>query len=227
MRTKRQYLVLVRHGQSRKCVAIEQGSNNNHYNVTGTDREIELTELGKQQAHTSGLWLAPLFPPNHPIDRIWLSGFTRVAQSAEQIISALGYQPPCSVDKRLEKRSYGRFWNLTLTGIQELYPEEYALMQTQGPLLYCPPDGESHLTFSKRVSSFVSEHIDPVRENLLLPAHLAVMVEILCKFCGLGPDEALKLYQQMHFPNGGILMFSRSGPGHSWEFCQFPHESVL
>src|SRR5262249_3152143 len=108
-----QFLALVRHGQSEANVATQAGTDGHYYPVNGSDLAISLTAQGHLDAGPAGIRLSRQFPTTCPIHRMYISRFERVKQSADEIEKALGYKPLRHEDGRLEKRSYGDFWNLS------------------------------------------------------------------------------------------------------------------
>ncbi len=83
--------------------------------------------------------------------------FERVRQTASLISDCFDYEPLYTEDARVEKRSYGKFWNLTYRGVKELYPDEYSIFETLGPFKYRPPGGENYYDLFERIEEFGGE----------------------------------------------------------------------
>jgi broad specificity phosphatase PhoE len=211
-----QYLVLLRHGQSEANEALEAGEDGLHYKVTGSDREVALTELGAAQALEAGKQLARLFPSNLPINIAWLSPFCRIRQTLEQVELALGYQVQRAEDERLAKRNYGLFWNLTYKGVAVLFPEEHARFLELGHLHYRPPEGENYFDLFARIEEFIGSELDRAQGNLLICAHSVVCLAFQRVFEKLPDQEVVRLYEESALPNGHLRIYMRQAPGQAW-----------
>ena len=217
-----QYLVLVRHGQSAANIVTQSPTDSLYYEVSGSDSEVRLTDLGRLQARAAGLQLGRLFTPQAPLDEILLSPFLRVKETADEIAAAFGYRPASAVDSRLSKRNYGQFWNLTYKGVELLYPAEFQLYQQQGKLLHRPPGGENYFDVFKRVDNLIDDKISRCRHNLMLVTHSVVMLSFRRRFEALADEEVVRLYEEVALANGQILAYARSGPDREWKPCSVP-----
>jgi broad specificity phosphatase PhoE len=216
-----QYLAVVRHEESQANVVMQIPTDELFYPVAGSDPEVGLTADGFLHGPTTGQRLARLFPPETPVDRLILSPFRRVRESADRIQDGLGYAPPRLEDSRLSKRSYGAFWNLTYKGLQELHPEEYQRYLQMGKFLYrAPGGGENYPDVFARVTAFVEEAVAPSCENLLVVTHSVVMLALQRQFEGLSDEEIVRMYEQVEIPNGHIMLYRRQDPSRPWERCQ-------
>lgn len=212
-----QFLALFRHGESWANVATQQPTDSHYYEISGSDPHVGLTPNGLEQSLATGHLLARLFPPETPIDSLHLSPFRRVEQSADQVDKGLGYAPPRKVDKRLSKRSYGAFWNLTYKGLEELYPDEHAAYEKAGKLLYrAPGGGENYPDVFARVAEYIDEEINPSRENIAIGTHSVVMLAFQRKFEGLSAREVLRRYEDVALPNGHVALYVRDDPSQPW-----------
>lgn len=216
-----QYLAVVRHEESQANVVTQIQTDGHFYSVPNSDPEVGLTAGGFLHGFATGQRLARLFPPESPVDRVILSPFRRVQESADCIQDGLGYAPPRLEDSRLSKRSYGAFWNLTYKGFQELHPEEYQRYLRMGKFLYrAPGGGENYPDVFKRVAAFVEEVVAPSRENLLVVTHSVVMLALQRQFEGLSDEKVVHMYEQVEIPNGHIMLYRRQDPSCPWERCQ-------
>lgn len=213
-----QFLALFRHGESWANVATQQPTDSHYYEISGSDPQVGLTPNGLEQSLGTGCLLARLFPPEAPIDSIRLSPFRRVEQSADQVDNGLGYSPPRKVDKRLSKRSYGDFWNLTYKGLEELYPGEYAAYEKVGKLLYrAPGGGENYPDVFARVAEYIAEEVDPSRENIAIGTHSVVMLAFQRNIEGLSAREVVRRYEDVALPNGQVALYVREDPSQPWQ----------
>jgi probable phosphoglycerate mutase len=217
MKRNPQFLALVRHGLSRANVAIQIPTDSHYYPITGSDRDVSLTDEGVAQSLEAGLHLAERFPAQAPIDRSFISPFLRIRETTDKIEESLGYKPTRTEDPRLEKRSYGDFWNMTYKGVQELHPNEYQQYQTQGPLQYRAPNGENYPDVFARVDNFIAEVLEPSTDNILVVSHAVVILSFERAFEGLSDEDVLSRYEAQSLPNGHIVLYTRSGPGDRWQ----------
>src|SRR5262249_15383170 len=221
-----QYLALFRHGESAANVVTQVSTDAHYYEISGSDPEVGLTENGLAQALESGRVLARLFPEDAPIDSLRLSPFRRVDQSADQVDKSLGYSPPRKVDKRLSKRSYGAFWNLTYRGLQELHPHEHTAYLQTGKFLYrAPGGGENYPDVFARVAEFLAEEVNPSTENIAIGTHSMVILAVQRQFEGLADDEVLRRYEEVALPNGHVVLYVRDHPSQPWRRCPIAVEA--
>ncbi len=206
--SKKRYLVVARHGQSFANRRLKKEKNGIKYSLAGSDTSIGLTARGKNQARNSGAALQKLFFGECRFRRMYANRFERVRQSGLLIRSRFDYSVECVEDKRLEKRSYGKFWNLTYRGVQELYADEYALFQSQGPLLYRPPGGENYFDLFERVREFCDEQqISSFSGNQLVVTSSAVMLTFRRLYAGLSDAELVEQYESMQIGNGDFDIY--------------------
>jgi len=219
----RQFVALIRHGETPKCLTMSKDSSQDYYDVHGKDEEIELTDKGRCQAREAGILLKSLFPRRgRRLKRLYTGQFKRVRQTGDEIASTLPYQISRTVDVRLNKRSYGEFWNITAAGIKRLYPKEYELLQKQGEFLYTPPNGENYPVFNQRVDNFRAEVIDACSDNIVIAGHLAVMLRLTQGFLNISDERVLEMYKEMFFPNGYVVLFVRENQNSPWLFHPLP-----
>jgi probable phosphoglycerate mutase len=102
-------LILWRHGQSVW---------NANDRVQG-QTDVELSELGREQAAAAATRLAALKP-----DALVSSDLRRAADTAAALAELTGL--PVRYDERLRERHFGEWQGLTLTEVAERWPERYA-----------------------------------------------------------------------------------------------------
>lgn len=216
--SNKKYLVVARHGQSFANRRLQKEKNGIKYSLAGSDTSIGLTARGKNQARNSGAALQRLFSAERRFRRMYVNRFERVRQSGNLIRSRFDYPVECFEDKRLEKRSYGKFWNLTYRGVQELYADEYALFQAQGPLLYRPPEGENYFDLFARVQDFCDgEGLSSFAGNQLVVTSSAVMLAFRRLFAGLSDADLVEQYESMHIGNGDFDVYEFDEGCGSWK----------
>jgi probable phosphoglycerate mutase len=211
-----QFLALVRHGLSHANVAIQSPTDSHYYPISGSDREVGLAPEGLPGLTQTGTRLLQFFPSSAPVDRCFISPFRRVRDSADEIENVLGYKPARIEDSRLEKRSYGDFWNMTYKGVRELHPGEYQAYETQGPLLYRAPNGENYPDVFARVDRFITDVVEPSSDNLLVITHAVVVLSFQRAFEGLSDEQVHAQYEAQSLANGEIVLYTRPGPGSPW-----------
>lgn len=225
--SNKKYLVVARHGQSFANRRLKKEKNGIKYSLAGSDASIGLTARGKNQARNSGNKLQSLFFGENRFRRMYANRFERVRQSGRLMRSRFDYAVECVEDKRLEKRSYGVFWNLTYRGVQELYPDEYAIFQALGPLRYRPPGGENYNDLFERVENFCDEEaLVSFEGNQLVVTSSAVMLAFRRLYAGLKDAELVEMYENMHIGNGDFDVYEFDEQLGTWKLkyiyaCKF------
>lgn len=225
--SNKKYLVVARHGQSFANRRLKKEKNGIKYSLAGSDASIGLTARGKNQARNSGNKLQSLFFGENRFRRMYANRFERVRQSGHLMRSRFDYSVECVEDKRLEKRSYGVFWNLTYRGVQELYPDEYAIFQALGPLRYRPPEGENYNDLFERVQNFCDEEaLASFEGNQLVVTSSAVMLAFRRLFAGLNDADLVDMYENMHIGNGDFDVYEFDEQLGTWKLkyiyaCKF------
>ncbi len=217
----RQYLVLVRHGQSEANASLTQTPNALYYSTSGSDPAIALTPTGQRQANELATLVAARFSRARQFDRLYCTDFRRVQQTADAIEQALGYKATRSIDPRLNKRSYGKFWNLTRHGVSQLFPDEYKYYLREGDLNYRPPEGENYPDVFSRINDFVTNELSCTRAHALVVTHSVVLLAFQRLFEGIADEVVLSRYEAMELPNCAVLTYCREtmhNPG-AWMRC--------
>lgn len=212
-----QYLALVRHGKSFANVEIEKTQGGLFYAISGSDREIGITPEGEWESERAGGILARLFPSHFPISHVWHSEFRRIDQTSSLIARCLGYPIHPIVDKRLNKRSYGSFWNLTYQGVHELHRHEHDIFNALGPLKYRPPEGENFYDLFERVDDFMFSTLNQVTGNQLVVGHSAVLLAMQRQLDGLPDLDVVDLYETVSMPNGYVMLYRRDNNTSPWK----------
>jgi 2,3-bisphosphoglycerate-dependent phosphoglycerate mutase len=223
--TQRQFLVLVRHGQSEANLRLQSVDDDAlYYSLSGSDPSVGLTTQGFGEGAAVGDQLAQLFPSQKPLQRVYHTDFKRVEETVEAIDAKLPYDVPRQVDPRLNKRNYGEFWNLTRRGVEVLHPQEWARYLLEGDLNFrAPGGGENYPDVFARVDDFIDTELSASRENMLVVTHSVVILAFRRRIEGLSDEEVIEQYEQISLANGEVLVYERcSKEGQSWHLAHFP-----
>ena len=183
-------IILVRHGQSQGNVAAERAAAEHlaKIDVPARDADVELSDLGIEQARAMGQWLAKL-PDDQRPDLLWTSPFRRARQTAEEATGVAGMDLPTHVDERLRDRDMGITDMLTSDGIQAKYPEETERRAWLGKFYYRPPGGESWADVALRVRGVLTDVATLAEgKTVLVTAH--DVVNLLFCYVAENMDEA-------------------------------------
>lgn len=216
MKDQEQLLALVRHGHSFANDETEKPAQGYYYKLSGSDKSVGVTERGFDQCARAGALLAQLFPDSNPLKNVWISQYMRTDQSATNMVTALPYTPSFTVDKRLNKREYGIFWNMTYRGVEHLHPTEFAYYRKLGALKYRPPGGENYFDLFERTQNFVSERLNQTTGNQLIVGHSASLLALMRELDSMDESEVVRQYHTVSIPNGYIVLFARSNNSSNW-----------
>ncbi|RSM72124.1 histidine phosphatase family protein [Actinoplanes sp. ATCC 53533] len=172
-------LVLIRHGQSTANVAFPLADAQDllESGLTGRDTDVELTELGVEQAAAVGRWLAAL-PGGELPEVVVTSPYLRARETWRIAAATSGLSLPApGTDDRLVDRLVGELEMLTHAAIRQRFPAEPARFEQAGEYAYRPPGGETFGDIAVRLTSFLDdlnrEHAD---ERVLVVAHDSVVL---------------------------------------------------
>jgi broad specificity phosphatase PhoE len=218
-----QYLVVARHPQSEANAELKISADGLYYSLRGSDMLVPQTAKGRRQGQRMGERIARMFPPERKLHHIHHSDFLRVRQALPPITNRLAYEVPTTVDVRLHKRSYGRFWNLTHRGVEALHPDEWRRYMELGDhrdLHYRAPEGgENYLDLIARVCEFIREVVMPSEENKLVLTHSAVVLAMQLCLDGMDVVELVRQYEAQTLPNAHIITYKREHTGERWQRC--------
>lgn len=192
-------LILVRHGQSEGNTAAELAASQHlaRIDVPARDPDVELTELGREQAASVGRWLGELPPEERPTV-VWTSPYARARTTGEIALDRAGIEAPTRVDERLRDRDMGITDMLTAQGIREQHPGEAERRAWLGKFYYRPPGGESWADVAQRVRAVMTDLAACREEVVLVTAH--DVVNLLFCYVAEGMDEATVLDRSAHDP---------------------------
>lgn len=216
--SNKKYLVVARHGESFANRRLRKDKDGIKYSLAGSDASIGLTPRGKRQAINSGKWLNKLFVGVRRFRSVTANRFERVRQTASLMIGSFDYEPLYTEDARVEKRSYGKFWNLTYRGVKELYPDEYSIFETLGPFKYRPPGGENYYDLFERIEEFGDERAIAAREgNQLVVTSSAAMLAFRRTYAGLADEKLVEMYESMAIRNGDFDVYELDETSGKWK----------
>jgi 2,3-bisphosphoglycerate-dependent phosphoglycerate mutase len=179
-------LILIRHGQSASNVAFPEANAQNLLDsgLTGRDTDVELTDLGIEQARAVGRWLATL--PGDALPQVVITSPYRRARETWRIAAEGLPLPAPGTDDRLVDRLTGDLEMLTDAAIRQRFPEEEARFQAAGEYGYRPPGGEAFDDIAVRLTSFLDDvNSRYAGERLLVVAHDSVVLVMRAVIEGL------------------------------------------
>jgi 2,3-bisphosphoglycerate-dependent phosphoglycerate mutase len=206
-------LILIRHGQSAANVAFPEadGAGLLESGLTGRDSDVELTDLGREQAKAIGHWLAAL-PADQLPQVVITSPYLRARETWRIAAEASGLDLPVpTTDDRLVDRLLGDLEMLTRAAIADRFPHEAGRWKTAGEYHYRPPGGESFGDIAERLSSFLADlNRDHAGERVVVVAHDAVILTMRYVIEGLTWDEIAAVAATGHVRNASITRFDGS-----------------
>jgi broad specificity phosphatase PhoE len=206
-------LILIRHGQSAANVAFPEADAAGllESGLTGRDSDVELTDLGREQAKAIGHWLAAL-PADQLPQVVITSPYLRARETWRIAAEASGLDLPVpTTDDRLVDRLLGDLEMVTRAAIADRFPDEAGRWKTAGEYHYRPPGGESFGDIAERLSSFLADlNRDHAGERVVVVAHDAVILTMRYVIEGLTWDEIAAVAATGHVRNASITRFDGS-----------------
>ncbi|MNK24368.1 2,3-bisphosphoglycerate-dependent phosphoglycerate mutase [compost metagenome] len=173
-------LFLVRHGQS-------QWNLENRF--TGW-QDIDITELGQQEARQAGVALA-----HEPVDIAYTSTLIRAQHTLKIILDEMGNPPiPIVIDAALNERGYGKLEGLNKDETAEKYGAEQVHIWRRS-FDVPPPGGESLKDTYERVIPYYEHVIAPqlkLGQNVLVVAHGNSLRALIMYLEHLSPEQILE-----------------------------------
>jgi broad specificity phosphatase PhoE len=149
-------LIAVRHGQSTANVAFPRAdaAGSEDSGLTGTDADVDLTDLGREQSVQLGVWLA-----ERPPDVVVTSPYKRARETTRLALEQLSTpdRPIVRADERLRDRELGILEMMTRAAINRVYPDEQRRRSWLGEFRYRPAGGECMADVALRVRSFLAD----------------------------------------------------------------------
>ncbi|MBB4765330.1 histidine phosphatase family protein [Amorphoplanes digitatis] len=153
-------LIVIRHGQSVANVAFPLADEKGllESGLTGRDTDVELTDLGVEQARAVGRWLAAL-PAERVPEVVIVSPYLRARETWRIAADSSGLGLPApAADERLVDRLLGDLEMLTRAAITARFPDEPARWRAHAnEYTYRPPGGENFEDIAARLSLFLDD----------------------------------------------------------------------
>lgn len=154
-------LYLIRHGQT-------------DWNIQGRiqgRQDIPLNETGREQAEQLAIGM-----DSRPVSRIYCSTQIRAKETA----IAIGKRQKVDVYivEGLEEVDFGAWEGLTMTEIEEKYPEEYKRWRIN-PVDVAPPGGENQFEAMERAVSALRGIMAEIKDDAAIVSHGATLAFIL------------------------------------------------
>jgi broad specificity phosphatase PhoE len=206
-------LILIRHGQSEANVAFPEAdaAGRLESGLTGPDTDVELTDVGREQARAVGRWLAALPADDRP-EVVVTSPYRRARETWRIAAETSGLDLPApSTDDRLVDRLLGDLEMLTRQAIAERFPDEPGRFEAAGTYQYRPPNGETFGDIEVRLSAFLADlNRDHAGERVAVVAHDAVVLIMRKVVDGLSWDELAEVAATGHVRNASVTRFDGS-----------------
>jgi broad specificity phosphatase PhoE len=215
-------LVLVRHGESlgNAAAAAAHAADAEVIEVGTRDADVELSEVGRDQARALGVGLRALLADDRPTV-VWSSPYVRALQTAELSLAAAGEDRRVLVDERLRDRELGVLDLLTTKGVLNRYPLEAERRRWLGKFYHRPPGGESWADVVLRIRSFLSDLAAvPDGTRVLIVCHDALVLTIRYVCEQLNEAEILAVGADTPVLNVSITQLVRE-PDLSWRLERF------
>jgi broad specificity phosphatase PhoE len=221
-------LLLIRHGESEGNVAAAEAhaEGAQQIDVSARDADVDLSALGKRQAHAVGKALGAMTVAARP-QALVVSPYLRARETARIACEEAGLDLPTTVDERLRDRELGVLDRLTFVGVKARYPEEAERRRWQGKFYHRPAGGESWADVALRLHTWVSD-LDhaAVPERLLVVSH-DVVIALLRYVCeGLDEEEVLELARNTPLHNASLSRMIRATDG-TWTVADYDDVSHL
>jgi broad specificity phosphatase PhoE len=201
-------LLIARHGESAGNVARDaaEASGGLRIDIDERDMDVDLSELGRQQAKALGAWIADR---GEEVPTVAIaSPYQRACRTAELAVETAGLDIEVVLDERLREREFGILDRLTKAGITEQFPEEAAARAHLGKFYHRPPGGESWTDVGLRVRSALDsisrEHAD---ERVLIVAHQVVILMFRYVIEHLTEKQVLTISRDEEILNCGVTTF--------------------
>lgn len=187
-------LVLVRHGESTRNLAKAkaEAEKSETYGDGTRDMDVELTDLGRQQARLTGRHL--LQHLGFAFHRVFASPYRRTVQTAELVLASQGGRVDLVLEERVREKEFGVLDGLTKLGIKGRYPDEAERKKREGKYYYRPLGGESYPDVNQRVHDFLGMLIrECPAQNALVVCHSVIVLSFRRLLERLSEEEFLEI----------------------------------
>jgi broad specificity phosphatase PhoE len=222
-------LLLVRHGESLGNVAREQAvaANADVIEIDRRDADVDLSELGEQQADALGHWLAAQPETERP-QAVWSSPYVRALDTARRAVTKAGLDVPFTVDERLRDRELGVLDLLTGSGVNARFPDEARRRSWLGKLYYRPPGGESWADVVLRLRSVLLDlEARAGVERVLISTHDAIILLFRYVCEELDERALLDLAAHTSVVNASVTRIERRTDADRWQVTAFNESAHL
>ena len=221
-------LVVIRHGESRGNAAAAQAYADDAevIDVGARDADVQLSEVGVEQATALGRALGPLVA-DAPLTQVWSSTYVRAQQTAALGLQAAGLDLPIRLDERLRDRELGVLDLLTWKGVEARFPGEAERRRWLGKFYHRPPGGESWADVVLRVRSFLGDlAVAPEGSRAVVFCHDALVLTFRYVCEGLTEAEVLEIGSRTPVKNVSVTRLGRDPDGR-WQLRTFNDVSHL
>jgi broad specificity phosphatase PhoE len=205
-------LYIVRHGESAGNVAREAAklSGDRMIDIDTRDVDVELSDLGREQAEALGRWFASL-PPDQTPNIILTSPYIRARHTAEIVAKSAGLSRDkytLIVDERLREKEFGVLDRLTRVGIEAYHPDQAEFRRLLGKFYHRPPGGESWCDVILRLRS-ATEMIsrEYCGERVLLVGHSVVVLCMRYLLEHMTEEQILKIDRENEVANCSVTSY--------------------
>lgn len=205
-------LYIVRHGESAGNVARNAAvkAGQPMIDLGSRDVDVQLSDLGKQQAQALGNWFAALPAEERP-NVILTSPYLRARDTADLIVETAGLPKDSYslvVDERLREKEFGILDRLTGVGIRERHPEQAEFRRLLGKFYHRPPGGESWCDVILRLRSAV-EMIsrEYCGQRVLIVGHSVVVLCLRYLLEHMTEDEILAIDRAEEVANCSVTLY--------------------
>ena len=206
-------LTVVRHGESTSNVAFPRADAQRllESGLTGRDTDVELSDLGREQAAALGRWLAGLPDERRP-EVVVTSPYLRARETWRIAAEASGLALPApTTDDRLVDRLMGDLEMMTAAAVEQRFPTEAGRRAEAGVYAYVPPNGESFGHIAERLTSFLDDlNRDHAGRRVIVVAHDAVVLMMRAVIENLDWDAVAEVEAAGRVLNASVTRFDGS-----------------
>lgn len=205
-------LYIVRHGESAGNVARDAAvkAGQPMIDLASRDVDVQLSDLGKQQAQALGNWFAALPAEERP-NVILTSPYIRARDTAALIVETAGLPKDSYslvVDERLREKEFGILDRLTGVGVRERHHEQAEFRRLLGKFYHRPPGGESWCDVILRLRSAVEMMSrEYCGQRVLIVCHSVVVLCLRYLLEHMTEDEILAIDRAEEVANCSVTLY--------------------
>jgi broad specificity phosphatase PhoE len=174
------------------------------------DVDVELSELGIQQAEALGRWFATL-PADQTPDIILTSPYVRARHTAEIVAKSAGLarnKYALVVDERLREKEFGILDRLTRVGIEAYHPDQAEFRRLLGKFYHRPPGGESWCDVILRLRSATEMMSrEYCGQRVLLVGHSVVVLCMRYLLEHMTEEQIMKIDRENEVANCSVTSY--------------------